>query len=115
MRKIAPALFAAALLVGGAMIATAPAAAQAQPEDVTVEVPVEGLNLARPADQERLDNRVEQAVRRACRNGGLDLASRRQEAACRRSLSDAFAPQIELAIAEARTTHLAAIIANPGA
>ena len=113
MFKIVTALFAPAAFTDR-ILATVPAAAQNQAEAVTVEVHTEDLNLARSADQARLDKRVEQAIRRACRTGGLEMESRQQEAACRAGLSEAC-PAVELAIADARSIQLAAIKTNPGA
>ncbi len=87
----------------------APAAAQDASENVTITVQTNDLDLTSQADQQRLDNRVETAIRRACRSGGRDLASRQVETACRASLTDAANPRVELAIADANTTRFASI------
>ena len=107
--------FATALLAACALASGVPAAAQAQHEDVTVEVRLNGLDLSLSADQQRLDERMDYAIRRACRSDARDAASRRVQRACEESLSDALAPRVELAIANARREYLAAIEANPGA
>ncbi|KLE35509.1 UrcA family protein [Aurantiacibacter luteus] len=85
-----------------------PAAAQTG-EPAQITVPTADLDLTQPADQERLDSRVDQAISRACRTGGRDSASRRFESACREDLEASFAPRIELAIVAARTERLATL------
>ncbi|RIV88821.1 UrcA family protein [Aurantiacibacter zhengii] len=92
-----------------------PAAAQPEQNDVTVEIRLDGLDLTRAEDRDRLDDRVEYAIRRACRVNGMDSHSRKTQRACQESMTDLLAPQVELAIAEARGPSLAAIEANPGA
>lgn len=86
-----------------------PATAQDASENVTITVETGDLDLTNQADQNRLDNRVETAIRRACRSGGRDLASRQVEAACRASLADTISPSVELAIAQATETRFASI------
>lgn len=103
MRKTLIALATAATLLA------VPAAAQDASEDVTITVQTGDLDLTTAADQSRLDSRVETAIRRACRSGGRDLASRRIEAACRASLAETINPSVELAIAGANETRLASI------
>lgn len=85
-----------------------PAAAQTA-EPVRIIVAIADLDLGNVADQSRLDARVDQAISRACRTGGRDMAARRLEDACRADLSASFSPRIELAIAQARTERLASL------
>ena len=110
MFKIAAALFAIS-----AIATAAPAAAQAQQEEITVKVRLNGLDLNHLADQQRLEERVNYAIRRACRVDARDVASRRVQRSCEANLSDQLVPRVELAIADARREYLAAIEANPGA
>ncbi len=110
MFKTPATIFAAAALVTGV-----PAVAQSQHEQVTVEVRINGLDLSRAEDQKRLEDRVSYVIRRACRLEARDAQSLRVQRACEQNLSEALAPQVELAINEARREYLAAIEANPGA
>ena len=110
MRKIATTLFALS-----AMTLAVPAAAQSEQNDVTVEIRLDGLDLTRAQDRDRLDDRVEYAIRRACRISGMDSHSRKTQRACQESMAELLFPEVELAIAEARGPALAAIEANPGA
>lgn len=103
------------ILTVAALAASVPAAAQSQQEEVTVEVRLNGLDLSHAADQQRLDERVNYAIRRACRVDARDAESRRVQRACEQNLTEALAPRVELAINEARREYLAAIEANPGA
>lgn len=103
MRKTLIALATAATLLA------VPAAAQDATGNVTITVETNDLDLSSSADQQRLDSRVQTAIRRACRSGGRDLASRQVEAACRASLSDAASPSVELVIAQANETRFASI------
>lgn len=99
----------AAALATSAAISAAPVMAQDPSGDVTITVQTDDLDLSNPADQDTLDARVETAIRQACRSGGRDMASRQVEKACRASLSEAFAPQVEVAIADANTKHFASL------
>ena len=85
-----------------------PAAAQTA-DPVAVTISVEDLDLNTAEGQASLESRVDQAISRACRTGGRDIASRNLEAACRADLEANFAPRVELAIAEARTERLATL------
>lgn len=96
-------------LAAAATVLAIPAAAQEAGDGPTITVQTSDLDLTDSADQSRLDNRVDNAIRRACRSGGFDSASRRAEAACRASLSNAASPRVELAIAQANETRFAAI------
>jgi UrcA family protein len=101
-----------ALAAAAAAVFAVPAAAQ---ETVTITVQTHDLDLTDSADQSRLDRRVEQAIRRACRSGGRDLASRQVETACRAELADIASPRVELAIANANETRFASLDLTPGA
>ncbi|RJY08509.1 UrcA family protein [Aurantiacibacter aquimixticola] len=102
-------------IAAASAIFAAPAAAQDAAEDVTIAVQTDDLDLTDTADQDRLDARVETAIRQACRSGGRDLTSRRVEAACRNALADSIAPRVELAIIDANAPRLAALDLEPGA
>ena len=110
MLKITSAIIAVAVIASAV-----PAVAQTHGENVTAKVRIGDLDLADATDQVRLDKRVEHAIRRACRSGGFDHKSRRQETACRQNLTEVFAPRVELAIVRAREVHLAAITTDLGA
>ncbi len=103
MRKTLIAFATAATLIA------APAAAETGSETVTITVQTSDLDLSDVADQDRLNNRIDTAISRACRSGGRDLASRRAEAACVDSLSEVAAPQVALAISEAASRNYAAL------
>ncbi|WP_271077805.1 UrcA family protein [Aurantiacibacter sp. MUD61] len=99
-------------LIALAAVATAiaaPAAAQDASDNVTISVETGDLDLTTAAGQESLENRIENAINRACRSGGRDMDSRRAEAACRSTLSEAFAPRVELAITDAQSDRYAAL------
>lgn len=97
-----------------ALMAT-PAAAQELAGDVTITVQTDDLDLSAAADQARLDNRVENAIRRACRDGSVGIDARRAQAACRAALAETFAPQVEVAIMDASEERFAALELTPGA
>ncbi|MDE1466690.1 UrcA family protein [Aurantiacibacter sp. D1-12] len=104
MRKTLIAFATAATLIA------APAAAHESAEEtITISVQTSDLDLSNTADQDRLNNRIDTAISRACRSGGRDLASRRAEAACRDSLSAEFAGPVALAIGEAGSETYAAL------
>jgi UrcA family protein len=88
-----------ALILAAALVAASPAAAQIETQ--SVEVGIADLDLARPADAERLDRRLATAVRRACgAPDDISLAARRAVATCRIEAAARLAPQRDLAIAE---------------
>ena len=84
----------------------APAIAHEVP---SVSVDVNDLNLTQSADQEKLERRIDNAARRACRLGGFDAETRRAERECRLAIIENADEQVELAIAKARTEHFATI------
>ncbi|MBX7457309.1 UrcA family protein [Qipengyuania sp. 1NDH17] len=94
--------FAAAAL---AVIAT-PAAAKDAP---SVSVATADLDLTQSVDQEKLERRIENAARRACRLGGFDAETRRAERECRLAMAKNAAKKVELAIAAARSGRFALI------
>lgn len=83
-----------------------PAAAANVPQ---AKVDVSDLDLSQPADQKKLDRRIDNAARRACRMTGFDAETRRIERECRLAMIENAAPQIQLAIAKARTDRFATI------
>ncbi|MBY6128663.1 UrcA family protein [Qipengyuania aquimaris] len=88
-----------------AAIAT-PAMAKDAPD---TSVAIGDLDLTKQADQDKLDNRIDNAVRRMCRVEGFDLQARKLERSCRLAAEANAAPQIEVAIAGAREERFAAI------
>lgn len=102
-----------------------PAAAHATPINSTeFEAPVshDDLDLTKPGDVTRLDERVRTKVRQMCANGGRDSASVRLERECRETALAATAPAVRMAIANARLERLrfaentpASPAATPGA
>ena len=98
-----------------ATLLAVPVMAQDAADQMTIAVKTNDLDLTDIADQGRLDNRVEFAIRRACRSGGRDIASRQVEIACRANVAQTIAPSVELAIAQANTRHFASLDLNPGA
>ena len=94
--------FAAAALAAIA----APAMAHEVP---SVSVDVTDLDLTQSADQEKLERRIENAARRACRLGGFDAETRRAERECRLAIIENAEEQVDFAIATARTEHFATI------
>ena len=106
-------IFASAFAVA-ALAAATPALAQTT-EAVTVSVETQDLDLTAAADQEKLNDRIETAILRACRPDGRDAIAMRASRVCRSSLADAFAPRVELAIAEAGAVRLASIDLEIGA
>ena len=112
-------------LAAPALILLAPAAVHAAPVITTeFESPVahDDLDLAKPGDVTRLDERVRTKVRQMCANGGRDSASLRLERECRETALAATAPAVRVAIANARMERLrfaentpASPAATPGA
>jgi UrcA family protein len=92
-------------LAAPALILLAPVAAQANPAIATefeALVAHDDLDLAKPGDVTRLDERVRTKVRQMCANGGRDGASVRLERECRKTALAATAPAVRVAIANAR-------------
>ena len=116
--------FGAPLAVAIALMA-APASVQAAPANATefeANVAHDDLDLATREGVARLDERVRTKARQMCANGGRDSASLRLERECRDSALAAAAPEIRVAIANARADRVrlaentpASPAATPGA
>jgi UrcA family protein len=88
-----------------AALILAPAVAHASPANTTefdASVAHDDLDLTTNEGVSRLDERVRTWVRQMCQNGGRDSASVRLERDCRVSALAATAPQVRVAIANAR-------------
>ena len=97
-----------------AALAVLPAQALAN-DRPSITVQTHDLDLATASDQERLENRVDRAIRRACRIGGKGVAVMAAEQECRAELREAARSQVRLAIAAARNDRFAALEVDPGA
>ena len=116
--------FGAPLAVAIAVMAT-PASVSAAPVNATeFEAPVvhDDLDLTTREGVARLDERVRTKARQMCANGGRDSASVRLERECRATALAAAAPEIRVAIANARADRVrfaentpASPVATPGA
>ena len=106
-------IFASAFAIA-ALAAAAPAVAQ-DSDTVSISVETHDLDLNSHADRDTLDQRIDTAIRRACRPEGRDTEAMRDARICRSDLADAIAPPVEMAIAEAATVRLAAIDLDLGA
>ncbi len=114
----------APLAVAIALMA-APASVQAAPANATefeADVAHDDLDLSTREGVARLDERVRTKARQMCANGGRDSASVRLERECRDSALAAAAPEIRVAIANARADRVrlaenapASPAATPGA
>ncbi|QDH34920.1 UrcA family protein [Porphyrobacter sp. YT40] len=96
--------FGAPLAVAIALMAS-PASVSASPVNATeFEAPVahDDLDLTTRDGVARLDERVRTKAHQMCANGGRDSASLRLERECRASALAAAAPEIRVAIANAR-------------
>ena len=102
-------------LAGFASVLAIPAQATEASEPVTVTVSMADLDLSLAADRDRLERRMDNAVRRACDTRGLGADARRLEAACRADMLQALAPQVELAVAAANARQFAAAYLEPDA
>ena len=90
--------------------------AQAIASDIpSINVDITGLDLASTKDQDRLNSKVERAIRKACTVGGKGLTVQNAEQACRAELRTAADAEVRLAIAAARQSRLAALEIDPGA
>ena len=100
------------------LIAAALAAlpAQAIARDIpSIAVKTTDLDLASAKDQDRLESRVERAIRKACTVGGKDLTVMAAEKQCRAELREAANVEVRLAIAAAREDRFAALDVDPDA
>lgn len=84
--------------------------AQAIASDIpSIAVETTDLDLASAKDQDRLESRVERAIRKACTVGGKGLTVMAAEKQCRDELREAANVEIRLAIAAARGDRFAAL------
>ena len=89
-----------ALIASLALAIAAPALAA----DGSVQIQTSDLDLSTPADQHRLDARVERAARRLCDSGMRNLAAITAENRCIAAALLSVAPQTTRAIALAQGT-----------
>lgn len=75
----------------------------------TVSINISDLDLNTEAGQRKLDERIDITARRICRSGGFDHGARKAEAECRLAVKMKIAPDVKLAIANARQERLATI------
>ncbi|WP_128892567.1 UrcA family protein [Erythrobacter sp. HKB08] len=87
-----------------------PAAAMDAP---VASVDMSDLDLTQEADRDVLDQRIDRAIRNACRVRGFDAVSRKAEQRCMTAMQAEIAPKVAIAIDEARTGRLAAITLDP--
>ena len=84
--------------------------AQAVANDIpSIAVETIDLDLASAKGQDRLESRVERAIRKACPVGGKGLTVMAAEKQCRAELREAANVEIRLAIAAAREDRFAAL------
>ena len=84
--------------------------AQAIASDIpSIAVATSDLDLASAKGQDRLESRVERAIRKACTVGGKGLTVMAAEKQCRDELREAANVEIRLAIAAARGDRFAAL------
>jgi len=82
-------------------IAATPAVA-AEADAPSIAVRIDDLNLARTADRDRLDTRIESAARRVCQSGSRGTAENARQTACIADVLSHVEPQTERAIARAQ-------------
>ena len=73
------------------------------------------LDLASAKGQDRLESRVERAIRKACTIGGKGLTVMAAENQCRAELREAANVEVRLAIAAAREDRFVALDVDPDA
>ena len=81
----------------------------------SIAVETTDLDLTSPKDQDRLDNRVERAIRKACTIGGKGVTVMVAESKCRAELREATNVEVRIAIAAAREDRFAALDVDPDA
>lgn len=89
------------LSVSIALAAAVPATATDR--DDSAQVRIDDLDLASPADQQRLDRRVATAARRLCTDGARGVVAIQNEQRCVALALQSAAPQTERAIALAHS------------
>ena len=80
-----------------------------------IAVEIVDLDLATAAGQARLDDRVNTAIRIACRSGDRTIVSLRMERECASTMRKQAEGQVRLAIAAAHAERFAALDIDPGA
>jgi UrcA family protein len=85
------------------IVAAGPAVAAPVGPDVSTEVRTDDLDLASPADRQRLDQRVARAARQLCAVQTRSLAAMDFEKTCVALAMKRAAPQIDFAVAKAST------------
>ena len=81
----------------------------------SIAVETTDLDLASAKGQDRLESRVESAIRKACTIGGKGLRVLTAENQCRAELREAANVEVPLAIAAAREDRFAALDLDPDA
>lgn len=81
----------------------------------SITVDISDIDLSTAAGQDRLDARVERAIRGACYNGSRGLSATIMEQECRADLREAARPVIEAARTQADAPRYAAVTVKPGA
>ena len=81
----------------------------------SIAIEATDLDLASTKDQDRLESRVERAIRKACTFGGKGVTVMAAEKQCRAELREAADVEVRLAIAAAREDRLAALDVDPDA
>ena len=81
----------------------------------SIAIETTDLDLASAKDQDRLESRVERAIRKACTIGGKGVTVMAAEKQCRAELREAADVEVRLAIAAAREDRLAARDVDPDA
>lgn len=95
------------LVIAAALFAI-PSVGMAQ-DAPSATVNITDLDLSTKAGQDKLDKRMDQAIRRMCRVDGYDAELRRQETACRLAATADAAPKVAYVIDAARSQRFAAI------
>lgn len=72
-------------------------------------VDMSDLDLSQEADRDELDQRIDRAIRNACRVRGFDAVSRKAEQRCMSAMQAEIAPKVAVAIDEARADRLASV------
>ncbi|WP_435417641.1 UrcA family protein [Parerythrobacter aurantius] len=102
-----------AILIAAALaVFTVPAVAG---EATTITVRTGDLDLNKASDLDRLDLRINRAIRSACGTGSRRVEDIRAEQACRATLRNAAEVEVRLAVSAAREQRLAVLsVSNQG-
>ncbi|WP_199556272.1 UrcA family protein [Sandaracinobacteroides hominis] len=80
----------------------------------TTQVSTSGLNLANPADVEKLDARIERAARSVCmQEDNRDLAAATARATCERASIAAASSKRDVLVARAQSEQMASRVQQP--